>query len=365
MPKKKAPVKKSAAKAVKKTAPKKTAVKKRKIQKKKSPARRFMPWLGRNWWLLSLLAIIGALLFIQIHSAFIQSVVPAAREFTIGQGAGISSVARDLNLDKGQRLRFREFVRLRGDTVKAGTYDLPEGASVWRLARILSRGEIASVSIMIPEGLTAKQIANLLNANEFLTGEITRLYDDGKLFPDTYAVAKGTNRQAFLDLMARKMEQVKIENYDRRGSVLPPPLKDWDEVITLASIVQKETPGKEEMPTVASVYLNRLRAGMRLQADPTVVYTITDGLGDMRQKRLLLRHLQVGSPYNTYRNKGLPPAPIANPGLDAIRAVLNPGETDYLFFVADGEGGHNFSRTLEEHNKHRERWREFRRANNK
>ena len=126
------------------------------------------------------------------------------------------------------------------------------------------------------------------------------------------------------------------DSWNKTSRRLPKPLKSWNEVITLASIVQKETPLAREMPIVASVYLNLLNRGMRLLADPTVVYALTNGLGDMQGRPLLRGHLKIDSPYNTYKNKGLPPAPIANVGQAAIRAVLNPAHTNYLFFVADG-----------------------------
>ena len=301
----------------------------------------------------------------QVHYSFYHSAVPEAREFTVGQGQGIASVARGLDLSRNQQLRFRVFVRLHGDIIKAGMYDLPAGASVWRIAKMMSEGDIASATIMIPEGLTVRQIVNLLNASNYLTGEITRIPDEGRLFPDTYIVAKGTSRQAVLDLMARRKMQIRNRFYDPENFSPPAPLRTWEEVIILASIVQKETSIKREMPKVASVFLNRLRVNMRLQADPTVVYTITDRLGDMQGRRLLLRHLEVNCRFNTYRFRGLPPTPIANVGIDAIRAVLNPADTEYFFFVADGTGGHNFSRTLAEHNRYVEIWREWRRVNNR
>ena len=186
---------------------------------------------------------------------------------------------------------------------------------------------------------------------------------DGDLFPDTYRVARGTSRLALLDLMRKKMVELE-HNWDRAGRIAPRPLKTWNDVITLASIVQKETPKESEMPIVASVYLNRLRDGMLLQADPTVVYALTDGLGDMRGRPLYRNHLKIESPYNTYINRGLPPAPIANVGLDAVRAVLNPANTNYLFFVADGNGGHKFSRTYEQHMKNHADWREIKKIQN-
>lgn len=148
------------------------------------------------------------------------------------------------------------------------------------------------------------------------------------------------------------------------GRLAPRPLKTWNEIVTLASIVQKETSKEDEMPVVASVYLNRLRDKMRLQADPTVVYALTNRLGDMGGKALLREHLKIDSPYNTYTNYGLPPAPIANVGIAAIYAVLQPADTNYLYFVADGKGGHKFARTYEEHMKNHADWRAIKKEMN-
>ena len=185
---------------------------------------------------------------------------------------------------------------------------------------------------------------------------------DGQIFPDTYRVARGTKRLAVLDLARKKMVALEQE---MKGKKLPRPLKNWKQVVTLASIVQKETPRVSEMSTVASVYLNRLNKGMRLQADPTVVYALTNGLGDMQGKPLLRGHLKTESPYNTYMNKGLPPGPIANVGRDAVEAVLNPKKTNYLFFVADGQGGHRFSVDYAQHQKNHADWREIKKMKNK
>ena len=314
---------------------------------------------GFRIWHLFLIALVGSALFVGlfgVHYIFIRPVIPEDRVYVIGQGATVTSVGRDL----GQGRMFRFLIKLQGDKVKAGMYDLPAGATVWRVARITAKGEVAATSIMIPEGLTVRQIINVLNLHEHLTGEITRIPEEGTLFPDTYRVAKGTNRQAVIDLMARRKEQIRQRLYVNADFSPPHPLTTWHEVITLASIVQKETSLAAEMPKVASVYLNRLRTRMRLQADPTVVYALTDRLGDMQQRRLFRGHLRIDSPYNTYRNHGLPPGPIANVGIDAIRAVLNPANTDYLFFVANGKGGHNFSRTLAEHNRYHNQWRAIR-----
>ncbi|MDR2770279.1 MAG: endolytic transglycosylase MltG [Rickettsiales bacterium] len=320
--------------------PKKT--KKKRVSKKEQRARL------RVRIAIAAAAMLPALLF--AARVFLKSAVPDAREFTIRPGAGVSAVACDL----GQGPMFIALVNLRGCRVMAGTYDLPGGASVWRIARMLANGEITTISVTIPEGQTSRQIARLLGAPDDAAD-----YADGSMFPSTYIVSKGAGPHAVMDMMKKKMDQVRGD-WEKSGANPPAPLKDWHDVMTLASIVQKETGKTAEMPLIAGVYLNRLRRGMRLQADPTVVYALTGGLGDMEGKRLWSNNLKIDSPYNTYRNSGLPPAPIANVGMDAIEAVLRPEESDYLFFVADGTGGHKFSKTLAEHNMHRANWRKIR-----
>ncbi len=290
----------------------------------------------------------------------------------VARGASVSSVARDLSdagLIESQGV-FKFAVKLNGGKVQVGEYSIPKRASSWRIARMLARGQVVTVNVVVPEGLTVKQIKQQLLANSNLTGPVdcndsSRAVcnlKDGDIFPDTYSVAKGTSRLAFLELMRKKMVSVEGALSGRR---LPKPLKSWDEVLVLASIVQKETPKESEMPTVASVYLNRLNQNMRLQADPTVVYALTNGVGDMNGAPLLRGHLKVDSPYNTYTNRGLPPAPIANVGQAALRAVLKPADTNYLFFVADGKGGHKFSKSYQEHIKNHADWREIKKSLNK
>ena len=302
--------------------------------------------------------VCGAVLVVVIAALYIfgvRSAVTRDATFVVARGDTVSGVATRLqsrDLIDSVAL-FKIAVRGNGGGIQSGQYDIPRGTSVWRIADMLAHGDVAATTIVVPEGLTVKQIKELLLANDDLTGDVecgagTDLpvcnLHDGDLFPDTYRVARGTSRLALLDLMRKKMVELE-HNWDRAGRIAPRPLKTWNDVITLASIVQKETPKKSEMPIVASVYLNRLRDGMRLQADPTVVYALTGGLGDMRGRPLLRNHLKTDSPYNTYTHAGLPPAPIANVGLDAIHAVLTPADTNYLFFVADGNGGHRFSRT--------------------
>lgn len=321
--------------------------------------------------------VCGAVVVVVIAALYIfgvRSAVTRDATFVVARGDTVSGVATRLqsrDLIDSVAL-FKIAVRGNGGGIQSGQYDIPRGTSVWRIADMLAHGDVAATTIVVPEGLTVKQIKELLLADDDLTGDVecgvgTDLpvcnLHDGDLFPDTYRVARGTSRLALLDLMRKKMVELE-HNWDRAGRIAPRPLKTWNDVITLASIVQKETPKKSEMPIVASVYLNRLRDGMRLQADPTVVYALTNGLGDMRGRPLLRNHLKTDSPYNTYTHAGLPPAPIANVGLDAIYAVLTPADTNYLFFVADGNGGHRFSRTYAEHVKNHADWRVIKKIQN-
>ena len=314
--------------------------------------------------------LLCALVFVfGVHSTVRRPVV-----FNISRGDSVTGVANRLLqnrlIDSGEV--FKISVRLNGGKIQSGQYDIPVGASTWRIADMFANGDVASTIVVIPEGLTVKQIKILLKNAPDLTGDVECQagnnapvcnLQDGQIFPDTYRVARGTARLAVLDLARKKMQAV-AKSLSKNVRI-PKPLKDWNDVMTLASIVQKETPNVREMPIVASVYLNRLNKKMRLQADPTVVYVLTDGLGDMQGEPLLRGHLKIESPYNTYRNAGLPPAPIANVGQSAIGAVLRPASTNFLFFVADGQGGHLFSDSYDVHIKNHNAWREIKKSKNK
>jgi UPF0755 protein len=321
-----------------------------------------------------LMAPIVAVLLLLLYVFCIQSPVSQTAAFTVSRGDSVTGVANRLYqnglIDSVQT--FKMVISAKGGKVQRGIYEIRRGASVWRVADMLANGKVAQTTIMIPEGLTVKQIKNRLLQEQGLTGDVDCVAEDnasvcslkdGQLFPDTYTVARGTSRLAVLELARKKMQSVADKWI--KTNLWPKPLKNWNEVITLASIVQKETPLVREMPVVASVYLNRLNKKMRLQADPTVVYALTNKLGDMQGKPLLRSHLKIDNPYNTYKNAGLPPAPIANVGLAAIGAVLNPAETNYLFFVADGRGGHKFSVDYETHKKNHSDWRKIKNKNNK
>ncbi len=331
--------------------------------------------LPRCMWFKYILPPLAAMAMIAGYILGWHSPVPDRAVFNVNRGDSITAVANRLQAGKliNSSYLFKTVIRGMGGRVQMGEYDIPAGASLWRIARMISHGDIATVTIVIPEGLTIIQIKNLLLASASLSGAVECAAGntapvcslrDGMVFPDTYRVAKGTARLALLDLARKKMAGIE-RAWHSGGGRAPMPLKTWNDVITLASIVQKETPRADEMPIVASVYLNRLRKNMRLQADPTVVYAITAGLGDMRGAALLRGHLKVDSPYNTYTHNGLPPAPIANVGDAAIRAVLRPADTNYLFFVADGQGGHRFARSYDEHVKNHADWREIKKSKNK
>ncbi len=321
--------------------------------------------------------VVPAIVFVAgfIYVFCIKSPVKSPVVFNVARGDSVTGVANRLmkhNLIDSKDL-FIASVRFHGGKVQSGQYDIPRGASLWGITKMLVSGDVATTNIVVPEGLTVKQIKNLLLQHSGLTGGVECTDNtarpvcnlkDGQIFPDTYRVARGTERLAVLELMRKKMIDVRA-HLEKANRELPKPLKNWNQVLILASIVQKETPVVREMPIVASVYLNRLNKGMRLQADPTVVYVLTDGLGDMQGAPLLSGHLKIDSPYNTYRNAGLPPAPIANVGLGALRAVLRPAKTKFLFFVADGQGGHRFSIDYAQHQKNHNAWREIKKSKNK
>ena len=210
--------------------------------------------------------------------------------------------------------------------------------------------------IAIAEGTTSWQIWTALNGAEFLTGDLPDVPAEGVLAPDSYEVRRGADRAALVADMEARQSAILAEAWANRAEGLP--LATPEEALTLASIVEKETGVAEESRVVASVFINRLRAPMRLQTDPTVIYGITHGQGALG-RGLRRSELNARTPYNTYQIDGLPPTPIANPGRAAIQAVLNPETTDYLYFVADGTGGHVFSSTLAEHNANVARWRQI------
>lgn len=216
----------------------------------------------------------------------------------------------------------------------------------------------ARLRVAVAEGVTSWQIAEGLKAANFMAGTVAEVPAEGSLAPDTYDVKAGSDRQVLLDEMGRRQAAILQAAWDGRAPNLP--YQTPQEALIMASIVEKETGVAAERPQVASVFVNRLERGMRLETDPTVIYGVTRGQSVL-DRGLRRTELQRRTPYNTYIIEGLPPTPIANPGRAAIEATLHPDQTDYVFFVADGSGGHAFSRTLEEHNAAVARWRDIER----
>jgi UPF0755 protein len=211
--------------------------------------------------------------------------------------------------------------------------------------------------LTIPEGLTARQIATLIERAEGLTGELPP-FDEGALLPETYAYQWGDTRAAIVRRADAAMDAALAEIWAARAPNLP--LRTPREALVLASIVERETGKADERARVAGVFINRLRRNMPLQSDPTAAYAAADG--GVLDRPLTRADLDRDHPFNTYRIRGLPPGPIASPGRDTLRAVVQPEATEFIFFVADGNGGHAFARTLEEHNRNVARWREIERA---
>lgn len=244
------------------------------------------------------------------------------------------------------------------NNLKVGEYEIAENASLNDIKNTVTSGRMYNKFLTIPEGLTVRQIFEILNQYDDLSGKITVKVADGELLPQTYAYNKMVSKDDIILKMKQAMSDVIDNEWENRDENLP--LKDKKDAIILASMVEKETSIPEERAVVASVFYNRLARNMRLQSDPTVVYTLTKKYGNMRGRKLYKKDLEVVTPYNTYKIKGLPIGAIANPGIESIRAVLHPAKTNYFYFVADGSGGHKFAETLEEHEKNRANWKKIR-----
>ena len=296
-----------------------------------------------------------------------------AIELQIPKGANLTEISRILG-DAGAlpdrmvmgivsgEAYFRLAARYRGKTqaLRFGEYLIAPNASIEEILALLEKGGNVQHRITIPEGMTVAMAVDRLMAEEKLTGEITELPPEGSLFPDSWDFQRGESRARVIERMRAKMTAVLDDAWAGRDPDLP--LRSKEELLILASIVEKETRPNEH-GRVASVFINRLNRGMKLQTDPTVIYGITEGKAPLG-RGLRQSELKEPTPYNTYVIDGLPPTPIANPSEASIRAVANPDETNYLFFVADGSGGHAFAETLQEHNRNVAAWRKIERERN-
>ena len=270
----------------------------------------------------------------------------------VPQGSGLSDIAHLLakNGIVSSALTFEAGVKIFGGEwpLKAGEYAISANASPRDVMDLLQSGRTVLRKLTIAEGLTAAQVAQELRAAWGLMGEVPQMPGEGRILPETYRYTYGDSRAEMVSRMTKAMDEQLATLWAHRVPNLP--LKNPQEALILASIVEKETGRPEERPHVASVFLNRLEKGMRLQSDPTVVFSLTMGAGPLGRP-LTHADLETPSPYNTYQIDGLPPGPIDNPGREAILAVTHPDQTDDLYFVADGNGGHAFAHTLEDHNR--------------
>lgn len=246
----------------------------------------------------------------------------------------------------------------RNPDLKAGEYEIKPNASMREVLDTLIEGKSIQYKVAIPEGLTSQQIVERLRAEPNLTGEIISVPAEGTLMPDTYLISKGMERQELISRMQTQMTEFVAQAWEKRQTDLP--LRTIEDAVTFASIVEKETGRADERARVAAVFHNRLKKGMRLQSDPTIIYGIVGGQGSLGRP-ITKPDIDTKTAYNTYQINGLPPGPICNPGRDAIEAALRPATTSDLYFVADGTGGHTFSENLKDHNAAVQKWREVER----
>lgn len=319
---------------------------------------RFLRWFAVLFFLSSIAAA-GIVAF--LYARFVAPGPLAGDTVVIvPRGSGIDAIG---HLLQGARIVENELIfRLGARTLgrerplQAGEYEFPKGVSVRGAMEIIQSGKTVVRRMTIPEGLTTVEILDRVAKTDGLVGEIALAPKDGELLPETYHFSYGDSRNDMVRRMQTAMRDTLDELWKRRPAESP-----YDTVrklVTMASIVEKETGRPDERARVAGVFVNRLKIGMRLQSDPTVVYALTDGKTSF-ERGLTRADLETVSPYNTYANAGLPPGPIANPGRASLEAALKPAESSDLYFVADGSGGHAFARTLAEHNQNVARWRAF------
>jgi UPF0755 protein len=286
---------------------------------------------------------------------------PGPHAITVKEGSTLSSVSRELaarGAIPGSARTFSLIARVlgSGDPIQAGEFEIPKGLGGAAVLDLLQHGRPVQRLITVTEGMPSIIVGEKLTANAYLTGA-TPPIAEGSVLPDSYSFERGETRAAVVKRMQAAMTRTLDQLWAKRTNDCPVTTKA--ETVVLASIVEKETGKPAERPTIAGVYCNRLKIGMKLDADPTVIYPVTKGkpLG----RRILRSELNADNGYNTYRRPGLPPGPIANPGKESIAAVLKPAPTKALYFVADGTGGHVFAETLQQHQANVEKWFALRR----
>ncbi len=293
------------------------------------------------------------------------------RAFVVERGESGAAIAAKLESEGfiTDAFLFRIANRLRGGSaLQAGEYEIPANASVQAIVDLMTDGDALQHALTFPEGITIAAVMRTIEESDVLIGDMPDAPPEGSILPDTYHVARGMTRAALLQQMREAHDEALAEVWAARQANLP--LQTPEDLVNLAAIVERETGVASERPLVAAVFINRLRRPMRLETDPTIIYGVClrhpdrcrDGrLVDAQGNRRTIRQSEIAldTGYNTYRIDGLPPTPIANPGRAALEATANPAQSNALFFVADGTGGHVFASTLAEHNANVVRWREI------
>ena len=301
---------------------------------------------------LGLLAVCGGLLFVA-SQFYGDSAIPDGTTFVVQSGDKLGPLSERLEsvglISNRYVFDFGRRVSNVDGTLKPGEYRIPAKASMADILNELLHGKPILYALTVPEGFTSWQVVQRLNEDKNLIGAIPSLPAEGSILPNTYQYNPGDTRQSVLDAMEAAMTTELAAIWEGRNAGLP--LQTPQQLLVLASIVEKETGVATERPQVAAVFVNRLKQGMRLQSDPTIIYGITKGQATLG-RGLKRSEIEAETPYNTYQIDGLPPTPIANPGIDALKAVANPDGHDYLYFVAKGatpDQGHVFAATYKEH----------------
>ncbi len=314
--------------------------------------------------LMAVLAVVGGLA--KLYDSFI-SPGPHDAPVTviIPSGTGFSAIVAQLHeanvIAEPWSMRLAALYFDNARQFKAGEYIFPAHLSPQEVMQYLVEGKVVLHKLTVPEGLTVKQVAALVAAEPLLTGTWPEDIAEGTLLPETYHIERDATREALAKRMQQDMQTVLDTLWRERAEDIAVDSKE--EALILASIVEKETAIKAERGMVAAVFSNRLKKGMKLQADPTVIYAVELRDGKPLGRPLWRKDLEQDLPHNTYFHTGLPPTPICNPGPAALQAVLNPDTTDALYFVADGKGGHVFANTLVEHNRNVREYRKWLREN--
>ena len=312
--------------------------------------------------LIAAVVVLGIAALIVLYLLWLGGGAGKAQTIIVEEGANLSRLCPGLarkDLVPGNCQTYRAMARLFGshDPIQAGEFEVPAGTGGAALLDLLQHGRPVQRLITVTEGMPAVIVAEKLAANPYLTGAVPPIAE-GSLLPDSYGFERGEARAAVVKRMQAAMTKALDQLWPKRSADCP--IATQEQAVILASIVEKETGKASERPTIAGVYCNRLRIGMKLDADPTVIYPVTKGkpLG----RRILKSELNAQNGYNTYRRAGLPEGPIANPGRASIEAVLHPAPTKALYFVADGSGGHVFAETLAEQQANVAKWFALRRA---